>query len=301
MAANESREPVTDARAIRGSGDRSRSRSRERDGSKSSYSTIKPEQNDHFHVAIMARSSNPAAVRKMKELVDLGLDAHLIVDQDPSEPTRSNRVDSETHNLTDRVHFIADSVIRPAGFTDINSRMLAKKTTAWERALYWTWFERPEWDFTWFVEDDVWWAQPADFLGFIRQYSVGEGAPDYIAQKIAENEGEVPAWPHWSAGYGLLPKQHYGAAFSVLCRLSRRMLIDIATFAKKRQTLVFLELFFPTIAKMRGMAITWYGNEASPLHLRFRPAFCDEELEDCLRRSDARIFHPVKHEPRLQT
>jgi hypothetical protein len=202
----------------------------------------------------------------------------------------------------DRVHYVPDDALRAAGFCDLNSKTVQKKFTAWERALFWAWRERPDWAHAWFLEDDVFWAEPRALIRLVRAYDTDPSTgPDYIASKIGASKADAPAWPHWGAAYGLpFAPEHLAAAFTVVCRFSRALLEDVGKYARKYGTLAYLELFLPSLAKARGRRIHWFGPEAPFLHLRYRPAFTDRELNDALTGSAARVFHPVKHEPRLR-
>lgn len=249
-------------------------------------------------VVIMTRKWSPELMKRLAHLVAVGLDAHLVLDDETSMPDTPDA----------RVHFIDDPSLLAAGFTDLQSKTCGKKLTAWERATLWCAQQRRSLAFAWLVEDDVLWDRPDTLSSLVQGFA--RDPSDLVAQDLAASQASRPTWPHWNAAHGLLPSASWAASFNVICRLSSRFLSALAAFARRRGCLGFHEVLLRSLAVHHGLRVALFHDPHEALAalppltrglprmlLRYRPAFTDAELERELgmHRDGGMIFHPVKH------
>lgn len=262
---------------------------------------------------ILARTLTPWLWHRVERLVAAGFDAHIVQDK-PLAPSSANTYVGQAL-LQDRLHYISDGELEAAGYHDINSQVVRKKVTAWERGLFWatqrsqaasrsslhapgsnvesgpanSCVEREHappaaWaDRVFFSEDDAQWTD-ATSLGLLCRHILDSPAVDLLAQKIAWSPKEDPGWPSWGAGFRYFKQEHLAAAFMPFCCLSSTMLREVHAFAAKHKTLIYLEVLFASLAKQHGMRVRWFQESSVelPVASRWRPDFSDVEIEAAL-------------------
>jgi hypothetical protein len=180
----------------------------------------------------------------------------------------------------------------------------------------------------WLIEDDVWWAENG-LVDMMSAYS--SSSAHLIAQKLHPTYESGPSWPHWALGSGVLPNKFFSSSFNVICRVSFRVLEAAAALARARGRLAFHEVLFASLVRMLAAGVfkpppPARKPENSPSELssaaasdsasyadthaewflppwssgiRYRPEWTDSELSASLDETDVLVFHPVKHEVRL--
>jgi hypothetical protein len=235
--------------------------------------------------------------------------------QDSPLPSGSASKHAGQALLQDRLHYIGDRELEAAGYHDINSQVVRKKVTAWERGLFWAmqrshaasrssphapgssveggpasscvgrerapptaWADR-----VFFSEDDAQWTD-ATSLGLLCRHILDSPAVDLLAQKIAWSPKEDPGWPSWGAGFRYFKQEHLAAAFMPFCCLSSTLLREVQAFAVKHKTLIYLEVLFASLAKQHRMRVRWFQESGAelPVASRWRPDFTDAEIEAAL-------------------
>lgn len=183
---------------------------------------------------------------------------------------------------------VSANELRSAGWTHMNSSIMGKDVTAWERATYLA--LKSGHAHSWFIEDDVYWTRTDHLVKLLLGY--GRSKADLIAQSIALHVDDDPAWPHWHEGKATFVRKDMAASFNVLCRMSRELLQAMAQIAQKNKRLCFLEVLFASTCKSAGLRYATLASER--LLLRYRPRMTNEELTFYTSKTYARIFHPVR-------
>lgn len=266
----------------------------------------RPSQTSPPVVVLLCSEVNDEAVLQMNAFLRLGLDAHVI----PDTVTAGS----------ERVHWVPTETALAAGYSHLNPNM-AVNVSAWDRGLLWVtpYAARTGSTHVWFIEMDVWLADGRALLDVINLFPE-EGSPthyDLIASSLlSPGPGLGDDWYWWQdhriswamgrTGSLLLPYNHSGgvpgppltplmATFNVLCRLSTRLLNEVAAMAAREGRLVLHEALFPTLVRAKereGWRLTWF---ATPwINIRWRPEFSAEEAREGSARFGWRVIHPVK-------
>lgn len=218
-----------------------------------------------MHVILLCRSATDVLRHRQQLLEDAGVACKIVADDET---------------------LVTDAELRAAGWTDLNTATVGKDITAWERATFWA--HKQCYDYTWFIEDDVFWTRTDHLVNLLKSYNRSNA--DLVAQSIAMRPEDAPHWPHWRQS---LFKQHEQCAtFNPLCRLSRALLQEIANLAQEHRRLCFLEVLFASACKSARLRYATLASER--LLLRYRPSFSTAELDVLRKNSYVRIFHPVK-------
>jgi hypothetical protein len=201
-------------------------------------------------------------------------DAYVVLD-DNSE---NYSVEYETSFPAIHIVQIDDADCERSGFKNMNNLIFKKEITGWEKALFY-FSGKEEYDNVWFFEDDVFFHSEFTIKKIDLKYKDTDvlTAPYHISET-----GREWWWPLIKIGHDL----PYYKAMVCGVRVSRKLLISITDYAKKNQTLFFLEALFPTLAFKYNLS---YGKPKEMIQIYFKHTWKLYNL------NKNNIFHPVKN------
>ena len=161
----------------------------------------------------------------------------------------------------------------------INSNFTLKKIiSGWDKALYYFGIEETDYDFVWFLEDDVFFYNENTIIQIDKQYTSEDLLSNIFKESANKNE-----W-HWDKIDIEYPPPYY---YGMMCivRFSRKMISCINDYAYKNNVLFFLESLFPTIVIKNGLI---YANPNEFNHIFHKYNFGDKDIDK------DNLYHPVK-------
>jgi hypothetical protein len=187
----------------------------------------------------------------------------------------------EFKNSYKNINFIQieDIKCKLNGYIDTNF-ILNKLISGWDKALYYFGVEDNNYDFVWFIEDDVFFYNEDTLLQIDSQYINS----DLLSNKYHTNSnGEKNTW-HWHKINIQYPPPYYCGMMCAV-RFSKKMMDCINDYAKKYNTLFFLEALFPTISIKNNLN---YNNPNELNNIYYRHVFNKANIDNI------NLFHPVK-------
>jgi hypothetical protein len=186
----------------------------------------------------------------------------------------------EFKNKYKHIHFIQidDEKCKLNGFVDTNF-MIKKLISGWDKALYYFANVAYNFNFIWFIEDDVFFYNEDTIINIDRQYT----DDDLLSNKYNENVTITNNW-HWWRIKIEYPLPYYNGMMCAV-RFSNKMLNCIKNYATKHNTLFFLEALFPTIAIKNNLK---YNNPVEFINIHYRHHFQKENI------NKKYLYHPLK-------
>ena len=188
----------------------------------------------------------------------------------------------EFRNNYKNINFIQieDIKCKLNGYIDVNF-IIGKLISGWDKALYYFGVEYNNYDFVWFLEDDVYFYNEDTLLQIDNQYINS----DLLSKNIDENsDGSKNTW-HWHRiNIEYLPPYYNGMMCVV--RMSNKMMKCINNYAKEQKTLFFLEALFPTIAIKNKLKYD-FPDELYDLYW-YKYDFNEKDI------NKNNIYHPIK-------
>ena len=226
-------------------------------------------------LVLLTREPNESWLNLVQTLAQ-NYDVYVIIDNNDSDLStyKSNYADI-------RFLQIDDAECANAGYKNSSTVLIKKTPIAWDKALYYFCSSSNNYSKVWFVEDDVYIPSKTAITEIDAKYP----DTDLICNKSNYNDtGTLEGWMWWKEAdkYFALP---WSGGLQCICRMSAPLLRRIDEFVKAKQSLVFIEVLFPTLAQQNGLTI------ANP------PEFANV---DCCEKWDfdkidpAKICHPVK-------
>jgi hypothetical protein len=163
------------------------------------------------------------------------------------------------------------------------------KVIGWDKALLFfneltkykktTTLRKYEYNFIWFLENDVWFFDETTLLNIDNKYFES----DLLTNKYGEKDNEL-IWP-----WNVIKKDgdfKYYKSLICGCRFSQKMIESIDEYVNEFKTLLFIEIMFPTLAFKNNLIY-----------------HCPDELNKILYQYDfvdvdfnkIQLFHPVKN------
>lgn len=196
-------------------------------------------------------------------------------------------VDDSTFNLLDFIKTynnitfikIENPKCNAHGFVNMNY-MIKKLISGWDKALYYFAIENNNYDFVWFMEDDVFFYNEKTLVTIDKKYM----DEDLLSNRYHENKnGDKHLW-HWpSINIEYSPPYYCGMMCSV--RFSKKMINCITNYATKHNTLFFLEALFPTIAMKNELK---YKTPDEFKTIYYKHEFDKDDM--CA----SKLYHPIK-------
>jgi hypothetical protein len=175
---------------------------------------------------------------------------------------------------------IKESVCLEHNFKNSSYATIKKEVTGWDKALYFFTFVRPEYEYVWFLEDDVFIYNSGTLLNLDMKFEHYD-----LLSNTVYNEGKLDEWM-WDSIKIPFPPPYY-CGMCCASRMSRNMLVSLNTYAQKYKTLFFLEACFPTIAKYFNLRVLDSPKEFQTVTYNRSWNFPEDFNKTC-------IFHPVK-------
>ena len=136
---------------------------------------------------------------------------------------------------------IKDEICKQNGYE--NTNFFIKPISGWDKALYYFGLENSNYNFVWFLEDDVFFYNENTLLTIDKEYK----KDDLLSNNFNINQNGVKNTWHWNKiNINYTPPYYHG--MMCIVRFSKKMMFCINDYAKKNNTLFFLEAMFPTIA-----------------------------------------------------
>ena len=220
--------------------------------------------------------------------------------------TKTPYIESRVRSMGSNAYAVIDELDRPSkrfisypdefmesiGWTHHMSQA-KNRVTAWDKATYFAYKSNAE--YVWICEDDMFWNNPGVIKAIME--SARQSNADLICQPIAKTYDEKPDWWHWEKAALLTRnKSTWSASYNQLCRISRRLLGELATLAKQRHRLFFHEIMFATLCKAKQYPIVYLSDMKLPIYIKIRwnYPFTKEQVEDLIREHKHVLVHPVK-------
>jgi hypothetical protein len=174
---------------------------------------------------------------------------------------------------------IQDDICKLNGY--INTNFVIKKLiSGWDKALYYFGVKYNNYHFIWFMEDDVFFYNENTIVNIDNQYL----DHDLLSNTYYENsDGNKKTWLWEKINIQYEPPYYHGMMCSV--RFSKSMMKYINDYAKKNNTLFFLEALFPTIAIKNNLK---YNNPNEFNNIYYRHNFKKKNIDK------DNLYHPVK-------
>jgi len=163
------------------------------------------------------------------------------------------------------------------GFINSNTAVISKTPIAWDKGIYYFSTVNTQYDYVWFLEEDV--LVPS--LKTIPQIDSKYSDEDLLVCSNISYEDE-PLWLHWKEAYTKIDKPYYKSMVCAI-RVSKILLQSIKSYVDKKHTLFFIELLFNTIASQNNLKIKTIPELST---ITFKEQF--EQI------ADTNLYHPFK-------
>jgi len=166
------------------------------------------------------------------------------------------------------------------GYID-TSFTLGKLICGWDKALYYFGIENINYDFIWFIEDDVFFYNESAIVNIDNKYI----DDDLLSNTYEENKnGNKNVWHYHRININYPPPYYHGMMCAV--RFSKNMIKYINEYAIKYRTLFFLEALFPIIAIKNNLKYST-PIEFNNIHYRKENIHSFDDINN--------IYHPLKN------
>lgn len=177
---------------------------------------------------------------------------------------------------------INDDACKKSGFFNANY-VFPKTPTAWDKGLYYFCVVNKNYDYVWFTEDDVYIPNKKILT------SIDTKHPDthLLCKDIGVyKNGTNNSWTHWNQAekYFELP---WVSGLQCICRISKKLLNKINSFANENKTLTFIEVLFTTLAHQ--------NNLSSSTPDEFKNVLWSQHYNKLEDLDSNNIFHPIKN------
>ena len=250
-------------------------------------------------VLLLCRAASARTLARLRALVAVGLDAHALPDEQPLPSALASAPPG-------RVHWQPTAQVVAAGYLLLNPKMAAN-TSTWDRALLHA-AGAARGRHVWLVEDDVWVPSGEALARVVEAYAArGE---DLVASELLSRGPEVDERPwYWfqrghvlhvegRGGEALLPRYPDAptmGTLNVLCRLSPRLVSEVAALARQHGRLILHEALLASIVAARwreGWSLTWLAHPWAVI--RWRPVVPLAEARAGAAQRGWLVVHPVK-------
>ena len=199
-------------------------------------------------LCVLAKEPHPEWVEFLHGDLATTFDVYFMVDNNDYDLENDRKRYPQINFLQ-----IPDDVCHELGYVHVNSVSIEKTPIAWDKALYY-FAAHPtgkEYRHVWFVEDDVFLPTANSITDLDAKYP----DEDLICNASSINEtGSLDGWNWWHEA-----KKHFELPWSgglmCVCRLSRPLLQSIDDYATQHIRLVFIELFFATLAQRNHLVV----------------------------------------------
>lgn len=173
---------------------------------------------------------------------------------------------------------IDNNICRNTGYTNLN--LIINGLNGWDKAIYFASTILENYDYFWFIEDDIFFYDEKTLLDIDTQYK----EVDLLSNKIYE-ETDLNNW-HWSWITPINFELPYFQGMMCICRMSKKLLDNISTYIKENKTMFFLEAMFPTVCKKTNLK---YESPIEFENVVWRKHFNKNDF------NKTHFFHPLKN------
>jgi hypothetical protein len=174
---------------------------------------------------------------------------------------------------------IEDEKCNCYGYIDTNF-CVNKLISGWDKALFYFGVENTDFDFVWFMEDDVFFYNEDTIINIDNQFT----SDDLLSNCYGENTcGDKSFW-HWDRINIEYPPPYYNGMMCSV-RFSKKMMNCINDYAIQNKTLFFLEALFPTIATKNNLKCS---NPEEFNNIHWKHEFQRENI------NMNGLYHPIK-------
>lgn len=174
---------------------------------------------------------------------------------------------------------VKDETCKLNGYINTNF-MIPKLISGWDKSLYYFGIENKDYDFIWFLEDDVFFYNEDTLIKIDNQYI----NHDLLSNYYEENNNGANNYWHWRSINIEYSPPYYNGMMCIV-RFSRKMISFINNYAYENKTLFFLEALFPTIAVKNNLQ---YSNPIEFINIYWRHNFEKENI------NINNLYHPIK-------
>jgi hypothetical protein len=155
-----------------------------------------------------------------------------------------------------------------------------------DKSLYYFCKINKEYDYIWFLEEDVFIPSKDTIKNIDETYLSGDLLSAENIIKLSENDNNCNYWQHWWRNQN---KIDYPWAHSMICavRVSKKLLNCIAEFTENAKCLLFDELLFNTIALQNKLTIT------TPIELSNIVFSFQDIIPESINSNY--LYHPIKN------
>jgi len=162
------------------------------------------------------------------------------------------------------------------------------KPSAWDKTIYHLCTQELEYDYFYLIEDDVFSSDFTIFINFFAEMEKIEADLTAYQLKKAEETGLghiLKRYPSYETDIPLW-------TFNPLCRLSKRLVIEIKKYHDKNHLIYFHEIMLPTLCMQKNFKIVTYQDH--PTLSKFFGYF-HYDVKSTLPKIKENIVHPVKN------
>lgn len=152
-----------------------------------------------------------------------------------------------------------------------------------DKALYYFCETNIYYDNIWFIEDDVYIPTKYNLYDLDLKYSI----IDLIhTDSNINTDGNLNNWPWWIKIIPFYELPWY-SGLQCICRMSNKLLLKIKEFVKINNTLVFLEVLFPTIAGKNNLKMMDIPE--------FKNVIYYQHYNNINEIDETNFYHPIKN------
>ena len=212
------------------------------------------------------------------EFLNKFINYRIIVVIDDNSLYYANKLKDKYINI---IFFQLDNNIAlKSGYNNSNTIGLHKLVSGWDKALFYFSNYNVNYDYVWFIEDDVFFYNEKTIIDIDVKY------PSYdLLANCDFKEGNYNDWL-WSGIKINLPKPYYSGMMCAI-RVSKDLLKNINVYANRNKKVFFIEALFPTIINHNNLTY-FQPDELTNIKYRF------EWNIDIVNKSH--IYHPVKNQ-----
>jgi hypothetical protein len=165
------------------------------------------------------------------------------------------------------------------GYT--NCEFSDKLINGWDKALYYFGVENKNYEFIWFMEDDVFFYKEETLGKIDINYKTDDLLSNSYYSKTDNRRKNLWNWDNINIAYN---EPYYSGTMNSV-RVSKKMMNSINNYAIKNKKIFYIEALFPTIAKKNNLI---YSNPTELFNIQNSPNY---ERKDV---NKTNIYHPEK-------
>lgn len=204
----------------------------------------------------------------------LNYDIYIIIDDNENNFTQFKKKYT-------KINFVQlnKNVCIKAGYKNTNFIGVKKLVSGWDKALYFFSYIQTKYNFIWFMEDDVYFYNENTLLNIDKKYEDHD-----ILCNCSFEQGKLNEWLWNMIKIELQPP--YFCGMMCIVRFSKNMIEPIKDYAKKYDTLFFLEALFSTLAVKYNLKYIPNPSEFNTVTHR--------NIFDIYSLNNTNLYHPIK-------